>query len=81
MLKCRDVALKGTDYLEKRLSCIQQYKLGMHLLMCKHCRLFFRQLSFTTNVVSFYRFRVTSETEVDVIINTVVLRISNQASV
>lgn len=79
MLKCRDVAMQGSNYLDKRLSCRQAFNVNMHLLMCKHCRRFIRHLSLTAKVVSLHRFPVTSTPEADEIVNAVISETLNRA--
>lgn len=44
MLKCREIAQLGSDYLDHGLSRGQRFSLALHLLMCGHCRAFIRHL-------------------------------------
>lgn len=50
MLKCRDVAARASDYLDKQLDAKISFQMRLHLLMCAHCRRFVRQLKLTRNL-------------------------------
>lgn len=78
MLKCRDVVMQGSRYLDKRLPCGQSWSVSLHLLMCKHCRCFIRQLATTTKVVSLQRFPITSTTETEEIVHVIISRASTR---
>jgi hypothetical protein len=51
MLTCRDVVNSATDYMERKLSLRQRLQVRMHLLMCRFCRRYLRQLALTRAVL------------------------------
>ena len=44
MLKCRDLAVEASDYLDKSLPWHRRWRLGFHLFICVRCRRFLRHL-------------------------------------
>lgn len=44
MLKCKDISLQASDYLEKQLPVKQRLGYAFHLLMCGHCRAFVQHM-------------------------------------
>ena len=48
MLKCRDVAARASDYLDRNLSSRERWQVRTHLLICHHCRKFVGQLRTVT---------------------------------
>jgi len=44
MLTCKDISETATDYLEGETSFIVRLKFQFHLLFCKYCRRYYRQL-------------------------------------
>ncbi len=44
MLKCRDIAHMASAQLDRRLSLNERLNFRMHLLMCRLCRRYVRQL-------------------------------------
>jgi len=44
MLKCRDLARIGSDYIDGELGPMNTVSVKMHLLMCGHCRTFIGNL-------------------------------------
>ncbi len=51
MLKCRDLAELSSDYLNGELSRRRRLSVRLHLLLCRHCRRFMRQLKLTIDSV------------------------------
>ncbi len=47
MLTCRDVTESATDYMERKLSMRQLLRVRLHLLMCRFCGRYVRQLAAT----------------------------------
>lgn len=47
MLNCKQVATLASDYLDKNTNTGLNWKIRMHLMMCSHCRRFYRQLKIT----------------------------------
>jgi predicted anti-sigma-YlaC factor YlaD len=45
MLKCRDVAEQASGYIDHELSWRGRLAVRLHLLMCRACREYVRQLS------------------------------------
>jgi predicted anti-sigma-YlaC factor YlaD len=50
MLSCKQVASLASDHLDKNTHGVLNWKIRMHLMMCSHCRRFFRQLKITNAV-------------------------------
>ena len=44
MLKCRDLALIASDYIDGELGPMDSVSVKMHLMMCGHCRNFIGNL-------------------------------------
>lgn len=44
MLMCRDMAKSASEYIDGDLGMTKRLSIRMHLLMCRHCRLFVRNL-------------------------------------
>lgn len=44
MLTCRELTELITDYIEGRLPVAQRMRFQLHLGMCRHCRLYLRQM-------------------------------------
>ena len=44
MLRCKEVVRQADDYLDQRLSWGQRLSMGLHLLICMHCRRYLAQL-------------------------------------
>lgn len=43
MLTCKDVTERSSGYLDGELPWRGRLRIRLHLLMCRHCRLFVRQ--------------------------------------
>lgn len=67
MLKCRDVLEQADAYLEQQLSGWQRLQFKLHLLLCRHCRRYIKNLQLTQQVSQQMRLSQTSlsETELD----------------
>ena len=53
MLSCKELAQQhASDYIDRNLSPSQRLQVGMHLLVCGHCRRFVKKLKITKNVLS-----------------------------
>lgn len=50
MLSCKKVSETVTDHLEGSTSFMDRVSLRVHLLICKHCRRFYRQFQTTVGV-------------------------------
>ncbi len=75
LLTCRQITDTASDYLEGPVTLTRRLSLSMHLLMCKHCRRYFRQLELTRGVAA----RATQSSEpTDAEIETLVGRLRNQ---
>lgn len=44
MMKCRDVTAAASDFLERRLNIRNRMEVLLHLMMCKGCRAYIRQI-------------------------------------
>ncbi len=51
MLTCRDVADSATSYMERKLTLGERLQFRAHLLMCRFCRLYVRQLALTRDAL------------------------------
>lgn len=51
MLKCREVSEQMSDYIDGETTLARRAGLAFHLLMCGHCRRFFRQLRLVSESV------------------------------
>jgi predicted anti-sigma-YlaC factor YlaD len=51
VLTCRDLIELATDYNEGRMSMLERIRFDMHVLMCRNCRAWVRQLKETVNVL------------------------------
>lgn len=45
MITCKDVCDTASDYLDTPPGLLTRLSLRMHLLICKHCRRYLRQLA------------------------------------
>ena len=51
MLSCKELVARSSDFLDGQLDFRGQLAVRSHLLMCRHCRRFIRQLAVTREVV------------------------------
>lgn len=51
MLRCRDITLMASDYVDGRLRWRKRLSLLVHLLMCPHCRRFVGQFRAVIRVI------------------------------
>ncbi|MGM0433675.1 MAG: zf-HC2 domain-containing protein [Pseudomonadota bacterium] len=51
MLRCRDITLMASDYVDGRLRWRKRLSLLVHLLMCPHCRRFVSQFRAVVRVI------------------------------
>jgi predicted anti-sigma-YlaC factor YlaD len=51
MLTCRQVADRASDYLEREASPFTRLQIRLHLLMCRACRQYVRQLALTRDAL------------------------------
>ncbi|HEV7344754.1 MAG TPA: zf-HC2 domain-containing protein [Devosia sp.] len=51
MLSCREISETATNYMEGALTLRQRAGFRMHLLMCKHCRVYVDQLAKTVELL------------------------------
>lgn len=52
MLSCQEITALATAYVEGDLPLGARMRFLMHISMCKHCRLYVRQLRLTVRTVS-----------------------------
>lgn len=50
MFSCRDVSESVTDHLEGEATLMDGLLLRFHLLICKHCRRFYRQFRISVGI-------------------------------
>lgn len=53
MLKCREVSEQMSDYLDGESGRWRRLEVAIHILMCGHCRRFFRQLRLVSRSVRY----------------------------
>lgn len=51
MLKCRDITLLASDYVDGRLRWRKRFTLLVHLMMCPHCRRFISQFRAVVRII------------------------------
>lgn len=51
MLRCRDITLMASDYVDGRLRWRKRVSLVVHLLRCPHCRRFISQFRAVIRVI------------------------------
>ncbi|MBS0418042.1 MAG: zf-HC2 domain-containing protein [Proteobacteria bacterium] len=51
MLTCREMSDLASDYLEGRARWSESASARLHLMMCRHCRRYFRQLRLTITAI------------------------------
>lgn len=54
MLKCRDITLLASDYVDGRLRWRKRLSLLLHLITCPHCRRFIQQFRVLVQVIKGY---------------------------
>jgi predicted anti-sigma-YlaC factor YlaD len=70
MLNCKQVATLASDYLDKNTNTGLNWKIRMHLMMCSHCRRFYRQLKIT-NIVARSVLSESSDDNVDELVQRI----------
>jgi len=71
MLSCRDVVTGASDYKDKNLPWHGALSYRFHLLMCHHCRKFFRQFVSAIGVASTIAAAPPSGPEIETVVETV----------
>ena len=51
MLSCMEVTEKTSDFIEGGVGVVSRLRINMHLLACKHCRRFVRQMRATIAIL------------------------------
>jgi predicted anti-sigma-YlaC factor YlaD len=51
MLKCRDMAEQASEILDGRATWRERLPARVHLMMCLHCRRYFRQIKLTIKLI------------------------------
>ncbi len=51
MLTCKELTELVTDYLEGRQSFLDRMRFELHLGMCRHCRVYLRQMRDTIQTI------------------------------
>lgn len=54
MLSCKNVSLKVSESLDRKLSMRERLEVNMHLLMCSYCRRVVRQMELLRGVARRY---------------------------
>lgn len=61
MLSCKHIVDLGTDYLDQELGFWKKTEMKMHLLICRHCRRYMKQLKQTIAMLSRWRLKQPSQ--------------------
>jgi len=72
MLSCKEIVSGASDYKDKNLSWRGALGYRMHLLMCHHCRKFFRQFVSAIGVASTVATTFASDSQVEEVVGAVV---------
>lgn len=51
MLSCKELVARSSDFLDGQLDFRGQLAVRSHLLMCRHCRRFIRQMRLTLSLI------------------------------
>jgi predicted anti-sigma-YlaC factor YlaD len=51
MLKCQEVTGRASDYIDGDLNILSRFRIRLHLLTCRHCRRFMRQMQATIDLL------------------------------
>ena len=70
MLKCREVVHNAGQLLDGDISRRQRLAIRMHLLMCRHCRRYVRQLQALLRAIPFMHHQA-SDAEVTRVMNKI----------
>jgi len=71
MLKCREVAERANDYVDRDLPWYQSLAMSLHLSMCKHCSGFVRKLRLVITLVKEQPRETLSDEHAEEVVNTV----------
>lgn len=52
MLRCRDIEQHASEYLDQALPPLLRLRIRMHLLICRNCRRYTKQLQLTVKTLS-----------------------------
>lgn len=61
MLSCKHIVDLGTDYLDQELGFWKKTEMKMHLMICRHCRRYMKQLKQTIAMLSRWRLKQPSQ--------------------
>lgn len=61
MLTCREVTERSNDYLDGRLGFWPRMEVRMHLMACRYCRAFMKQMRTTIRLVEKYGYTLPPE--------------------
>ncbi len=53
MMTCRNITELVTDYLEGQMSFMDRMRFRMHILMCKSCKEYLKQMQSTVKALGF----------------------------
>jgi anti-sigma factor RsiW len=51
MLKCRDLTERASELLDGRATWPERLAVRVHLMMCRHCTRYFRQIELTVKLI------------------------------
>ncbi len=69
MLSCREVVNDADKYVADELSSRQRFAMKFHLLMCRHCRRYVRQLKSLINATPFMYSKASEEEVTEIMEN------------
>ncbi len=71
MLKCKDIAHKSSDFVDKKLNRKERLYYYLHLFMCGHCRRYIAQFRRFVTLNKQSSIQTISDAEVDSIVAAV----------
>lgn len=55
MKKCQEISELASLSLEQKISLVQKTELKLHLLVCRHCRIFHKNNQILSNILKDYQ--------------------------
>lgn len=65
MLSCKHIVDLGTDYLDQELGFWKKTEMKMHLMICRHCRRYMKQLKLTIAMLSRWQLKQPSQEQLE----------------
>ncbi|MBV34884.1 zf-HC2 domain-containing protein [Kangiella spongicola] len=65
MLSCKHIVDLGTDYLDQELGFWKKTEMKMHLMICRHCRRYMKQLKQTIAMLSRWQLKQPTQEQLE----------------